>query len=291
MQAKWKTYTKEQIYQFYTESKTWTDFFTKMGYKAANDYGYTKKQLQKVYPDITFGHSKKKPKQRFGKLTLIEDIGRTEKGLVIWKCQCDCGSFVERTAKGLNENSSCEQCRRDASAENQRKDISGQTFNFLTPIKCIGNVDGGGTRWVCKCDLCNSLTKPILINNITTGAIKSCGYLKSSGEAILRKVLNEMQIDYITEYSFEDLIGDKTNLRFDFALFKEQKLLCLIECQGEQHNSSIDYFGGKESFEKRQRYDNMKKEYCLKHNISLLYIPYKDYKNISKEYIMNLLSK
>ena len=100
-----------------------------------------------------------------------------------------------------------------------------------------------------------------------------------------------MQIDYITEYSFEDLIGDKTNLRFDFALFKEQKLLCLIECQGEQHNSSIDYFGGKESFEKRQRYDNMKKEYCLKHNISLLYIPYKDYKNISKEYIMNLLSK
>ena len=47
MQAKWKTYTKEQIYQFYTESKTWTDFFTKMGYKAANDYGYTKKQLQK----------------------------------------------------------------------------------------------------------------------------------------------------------------------------------------------------------------------------------------------------
>ena len=52
MQAKWKTYTKEQIYQFYTESKTWTDFFTKMGYNAANDYGYTKKQLQKVYQTI-----------------------------------------------------------------------------------------------------------------------------------------------------------------------------------------------------------------------------------------------
>lgn len=292
MQAKWRQYTKEQIYEIYNNSQTWTDFFTAMGYAPANDYAYMKKKLQEVYPDIVFTHSKKKVGQRFGKLTLIKDIGRTEKGLIIWECKCDCGNIVQRTTKSLRDSSSCKECLIKNTTESQRKNIKGQIFNFLIPLECVGNVNGNGTRWICKCTLCGKITEPILINNITTGAVKSCGCLKSSGETIVRKTLEELNIKYIQEYSFQDLIGDKKPLRFDFAILNENdEIIYLIECQGEQHKKAIEYFGGEESYQKLVRYDNLKKEYCQKHSYKILYIPYKDYSKINSDYLKNLLIK
>jgi hypothetical protein len=39
-------------------------------------------------------------------------------------------------------------------------------------------------------------------------------------------------------------------LKFDFAVFEENKLSYLIEYNGIQHYEIIDYFGGKENFKK-----------------------------------------
>lgn len=44
-----------------------------------------------------------------------------------------------------------------------------------------------------------------------------------------------------------------------------------IECQGQQHFESIDYFGGYDKFKYTVEMDKIKKEKCNKHNIKLLY--------------------
>ena len=39
--------------------------------------------------------------RRFGKLTVIEEVGRTQNGKVIWKCKCDCGGETNAIASNL----------------------------------------------------------------------------------------------------------------------------------------------------------------------------------------------
>ena len=55
------------------------------------------------------------------------------------------------------------------------------------------------------------------------------------------------------EYIYLDLKGTGGNsLRFDFATFDDKdSLKYLIEFQGKQHYEPIDYFGGKEKFDKQ----------------------------------------
>lgn len=61
--------------------------------------------------------------QRFGRWTVLEEDGRDERGRVLWRCRCDCGT--ERAVKGwrLREgtNRSCGCLRRETSAELGRK--------------------------------------------------------------------------------------------------------------------------------------------------------------------------
>lgn len=57
-------------------------------------------------------------------------------------------------------------------------------------------------------------------------------------------------------------------LRFDFALLSNNKVIGLVEYQGEQHyNPKVAWYS--EDLVER---DNRKKEYCKEHNIPLLYL-------------------
>ena len=42
----------------------------------------------------------------------------------------------------------------------------------------------------------------------------------------------------------------------------------------------IEKFGGIKEFEKRQKYDKIKNDYCEEHNIELIRIKQKEYKNM-----------
>ena len=63
----------------------------------------------------------------------------------------------------------------------------------------------------------------------------------------------------------------------------------LIECQGQEHFAPVNFWGGEEKFNQRTKYDKLKKDYCFKNNIPLLYISYKDYPKINKEYLSQLM--
>lgn len=99
---------------------------------------------------------------------------------------------------------------------------------------------------------------------------------RSSGEDAIAKYLNAKNIKYKVQYKFKDCVY-KRPLRFDFAIFNNDgSLRCLIEYQGEQHFKSISGWGGKKTFKTVQKRDAVKKNYCLKKNIPLIYIKYNE---------------
>ncbi len=96
-------------------------------------------------------------------------------------------------------------------------------------------------------------------------------------------------LNFKEEYSFPDLIGQNGHaLRFDFAVFDDEgELDFLIQYQGEQHYEAKSVFGGISGLNKQQFYDMQKREYCKKHGIKLILIPYWDYSKVNYDYIMN----
>jgi hypothetical protein len=112
----------------------------------------------------------------------------------------------------------------------------------------------------------------------------------SRGEIKIEEILTNAGLVFEEEYSFPDLVSSSGRpLRFDFAVFNdEHELEFLIEYQGIQHYSPKSKFGGYTGLRKQQFNDMQKREYCKKHNIILLAIPYTDEGRIDYDYIMNL---
>ena len=111
--------------------------------------------------------------------------------------------------------------------------------------------------------------------------IRGCPYCKSNSSYITRIFHTFLKYNKI-EYEFEYIIDDCKSLKplpFDFALFKNHKLLCLVEIDGEQHYKGNKRFNTKEI---RKR-DTIKTNYCNSNNIDLVRIPY-NCKNIEVEF-------
>lgn len=102
----------------------------------------------------------------------------------------------------------------------------------------------------------------------------------SKGEMAISNWLNENNIVYKSQYTFEDCKYEN-HLRFDFAIFIEYRLISLIEFDGQQHFEPVDVFGGEKGFKLTQIRDNIKNEYCKSNNIPILRIPYWEKKNIN----------
>lgn len=111
----------------------------------------------------------------------------------------------------------------------------------------------------------------------------------SRGEIKIEEILKANGKNFQMEYSFSDLLSVTGHpLRFDFAVFDDDgELEFLIEYQGIQHYEPKSKFGGYAGLRKQQYNDMRKREYCKKHNIILLAIPYLDEGRISYDYIMN----
>lgn len=89
---------------------------------------------------------------------------------------------------------------------------------------------------------------------------------------------------YINEYKFDDLRNIRP-LKFDFAIFKNNKLLFIIEYDGEFHFSNRF---SSNNYLLVQKYDAMKDDYCKQNNIPLVRL---NYKTFNREYIKQICSK
>lgn len=95
---------------------------------------------------------------------------------------------------------------------------------------------------------------------------------RSSGEIATEQWLNNHNIQFDTEYIFDELKGINDGyLRFDFKI-RDKPIL--IEFQGIQHYQPVDFFGGEEQFKIQKIHDELKRNYCKANNYKLIEIPY-----------------
>jgi len=110
---------------------------------------------------------------------------------------------------------------------------------------------------------------------------------KSNAENITRKKLNILDLNFDSEYKFENCINPKTNrkLSFDFAVFVDN--IILFELDGQHHFKPVR-FGGISmevalvKFKEQKIRDKIKNKYCKQNNIKLIRIPYWDFDRIEE---------
>lgn len=220
--------------------------------------------------------------KKFGKLQVLQLWGNyftNNQHTTFWKCKCECGNeaIVAHTNLHSKQTTSCGECNKQ-----NHKDLTNSLFGFLEPLNYVGVSNDHYALWKCKCHNCGNNT--IVSSRALKQGQISCGCIKSKGETKISKILNEHNINFIREYKFNDLI-DKKSLKFDFAIFKNNKLYCLIEYQGIQHFKTSTGWSTKEHLELTQYHDNMKREYCEKNGIKMIEIPYTDYDKIDWNYL------
>jgi very-short-patch-repair endonuclease len=210
----------------------------------------------------------------YERLTVIERAENNHRGDAQWLCRCECGNEV--IVKGISLRSghtrSCGCLQKDKVRQQGLKntaDLLEKRFGRLVvKERLVGNKDKIG-KWRCICD-CGGETITTS-EKLLSGHTQSCGCLQSRGEEAIAKFLLSKNITFSKEYSFSDL-KRKNRLRFDFAIFENNKLQCLIEFDGVQHFNKNNGFYNEEIVEN----DKAKDAYCLENNIRLFRIKYNE---------------
>ena len=205
---------------------------------------------------------------------------------VRWNCQCKiCGNYCVKEAANIDRDQSCGCAKKQNIGKALRKDLTNKKFGKLTAVKYSGKSNKiGNAIWICKCDCGN--TCEVDSNNLTTLHTYSCGCIKYSiGVQNILNILKDCNISYQMEYP---IVGEYQGhpYRFDFALFENDKLVRLIEFDGEQHYKSVSGYMSTENLQKRQERDNRKNKWAIDNNIPLVRIPYWERDKITLEMIL-----
>ena len=227
--------------------------------------------------------------QKFNRLTVLhKDTERKTNSGSYWICQCDCGKIksVKSSSLRRGEILSCGCYRNEKTAATKKKqsedEMIGKRFGKLVvKQRSERKGTGGELYWLCLCD-CGKITevRGQSLKRTDGNQTVSCGcYHRSIGATNILTLLEQNNIDYISEYTFTDL----SKSRYDFALIQNNLVIRLIEFDGEQHYRDIPSWGG---LALQQSRDKIKNEYALLHNIPLVRIPYWERDNITLEMIM-----
>ena len=100
---------------------------------------------------------------KFGSLTAMAPVGKSEKGHILWKCVCACGKEIEAKAGDLRAG------HRTSCGCGRIRDLSGQRFGHLLAVRLVEMNKHGAAMWECQCD-CGALkviSSPHLLKGIT----------------------------------------------------------------------------------------------------------------------------
>lgn len=213
--------------------------------------------------------------QRFGRLIVLNFVEINKNHKSVWHCICDCGKECDVVGASLLNGStqSCGCIHREMLQHRLSKDYSDKTFGYLTALEKTYDKNNH-IIWKCQCKCGNIVYLPANEFSGEKGT-RSCGCLKSGYELQIKNILKNLNINFNTQQKFKDL-KDVRQLSYDFSIIKNNKIIGLIEYQGEQHFKPIDYYGGEEKFKKQQYHDSLKFEYAKKNNIPLLYLKKED---------------
>ena len=281
---KYEKFTKKEIEKYFYESKTYKEFLIKLGYsqtaKSKNAIEIIKRyQLDENY--LKLGHHQKYDdfsEQQLKEIILNSYSYKEALNKLGYKGQSNCNYIIDEICNKYNIS---------IGHFTRKIDLTGEIFGKWKVLKKSEiNKDKQNIYWICEC-ICGN-KQNISTSNLLNNKTFSCGCCKKSkGEIVIKSILEELKIDFIEQYVFNDLKSYKGyNLYFDFYI---PKLNIIIEYQGQQHYIPTGYLGGQERFDRQIKNDNIKREYCKNKNIKLIEIPYTDYNKINKEYLKELL--
>lgn len=217
-------------------------------------------------------------------------------------CKCHCGNYTVINAQsfynGTTKSCGCynKKIRREIGQQigklsKQSKDytkINNPYYNF---IKRLDEKDSSNSYyWEIRCKKCGKKYKAIpalLISNERRRGSNpcKCWHFSSKGILKIKQILEDANVSFIQEYSFENCLSPKgVKLRFDFFL---PQFNCLIEYDGEQHFYPTSFGSqsntGEERLKLNQIYDKIKDDYCANNNLTLIRVPYTKYKELRLE--------
>lgn len=185
-----------------------------------------------------------------------------------------CGMIYTATAGAFINGRRCPECAKKAKAEKQRwtherfieavkkqdspdYEVIGTYVDYQTKVEFLHK----------KCNYKYSVRPADFLSG------KRCPKCRSSkGEKLIFDILKKSNFEFKSQYKINSC-KIKRPLPFDFAVFCNERLV-LIEYQGIQHYTPIDFFGGEAGFKERVIHDLTKKNFCKNNNIELIEIPY-----------------
>ena len=165
----------------------------------------------------------------------------------------------------------CSECLRERIAEKKRRthDEFVKIVSKTSPhIEILGVYKNARKKIKVRCKNHNEIyyvTPDLLIHG--GGNCPKC--TMTSGEYKVANYLDSMGYEYISQYSFAD--SEISRKRFDFYI---PSVDTCIEYDGIQHFEPVFNFGGEDTFSYTKKNDEEKNEFCKKHNINLIRIPY-----------------
>jgi hypothetical protein len=109
-----------------------------------------------------------------------------------------------------------------------------------------------------------------------TTRCKICSKKESSYVTKIKGMLNKNNIEYTQEYKFENC-RSVSILPFDFCIFKDKNIYCLIEIDGQHHFKPC--WGGEKALSSQIERDEIKNKFCKENDIMLIRISYLEFKN------------
>ena len=233
---------------------------------------------------------------RFGDWEVIErDYNPTSKQhSTFWFCKCHkCEKIysVSRDSLVNGKSNCCNYCKGEKISK-KLDEIGitsysiGDKYGYLTIIG-RGTQKSHHTYVKCLCKCGKELEVRLAhLKGQSHGRTISCGCAsQSSGELKITQLLENNNIDFQSQYRIKEF---NISAPFDFAIFQNDKLLGLIEYDGEQHFKPVDIWGGEENLKLQQERDERKDKWCKENNIKLVRIPYTDYDIIDMEYLKKI---
>jgi len=278
---------KTGIYTSWLSCKEQVDKFKGAVYKSFSSIEEARKYMgDKLYNKKNSQYKQKKEKSKLAKNRELpfsvlsqapitfkivqEDIKR--QGRILVKLEHDCGAAFTMAETAYKKRPICPQCTYEKiknikDLQKEIEDILGNEYVLINKKLPLGGISKTVLR--IKHNLCG-MVHLIKIRRFFKYQ-EVCPCLRASkGERQVAEYLNVKMIKYYPQYIM------KAKYIYDFAILNGNKIVALIEFDGEQHFQAVDVFGGEEKFEEQQSSDCKKNQYAAKCKIPLIRIPFNE---------------
>ena len=216
----------------------------------------------------------------------IEVLGEYVNAKIKIKCKCRIdGHEWEATPNSLLKGQGCPKCyenRRGDTLRLTHEEFINRMKKINSDIEILGEYVNNAIKIKCKCKKDGYEWEAIPKNLLNGSGCPKCN--ESKGEKRVAKFLNDKNIEYISQYKFDEC-KSKYKLPFDFYI---PSLNIAIEYDGEDHyrinkrSKNDTYEKAFNRFVEGKVRDTIKTIYCKENNIKLIRIPYWDFDNIEE---------